>query len=150
MLTLVHDACQFASTGPPVHFLDAPGLAVGSANKTFLDQLVERSMERCLGSLELLRQFANRWWIAGVNRLVGQVVMQSFGYTEVDDFDNSAVICLCHHDVGRLEIAMNDAFLVRVLHGVADIDEQFQTLAIGQLFGIAKFGDGGTVNKFHD
>ncbi|MDA7541427.1 hypothetical protein N8639_01155 [bacterium] len=44
--------------------LNAPGLAVGPANEALGNQLVERSMDRCLGSLELLRQFTNRWWVA--------------------------------------------------------------------------------------
>ena len=35
---------------------------------------------------------------------------------------------LDHQDIGRLQIAMNDGFLVRVLHTFAGLDEQFQPL----------------------
>ena len=59
------------------------------------------------------------------------------------------MIGLCNHDVGRLDIAMNDAFLVGMLDCVANINKQFQTLAIGQFLGVAVLSNRDTVNQFH-
>ena len=71
--------------------------------------------------------------VAGVDRLVGQVVMQGLGHAKVDDFDDRAMIGHRDHDVGRFQVAVDDPFLMGMLDGVADINEQFQPLAVGQL-----------------
>ena len=44
---------------------------------------------------------------------------------------------------------MDDSFLVRVLHGVADLDEQFQPLVDGQVVLVAIRGDWDAADQFH-
>ena len=39
--------------------------------------------------------------------------------------------CSVDQHVGRLEVAMDDALLMGVLHGLADLNEQLQPLADG-------------------
>jgi hypothetical protein len=46
-----------------------------------------------------------------------------------------------NEDVTWFNVAVDDAFLVRVLHGVADIEEQFQALAGGEPILVAVFSD---------
>jgi hypothetical protein len=51
----------------------------------------------------------------GEYRLFGELLFGSLGQTEVDDLRYRRPIALHHQDVGRLQVAVNDAFLVRVL-----------------------------------
>src|SRR6516165_2161324 len=45
-----------------------------------------------------------------------------------------------HQHVGRLQVAMDDAFLVRVLHRLADRHEQLQPLPWSELTLVAEVG----------
>ena len=46
---------------------------------------------------------------------------------------------------------MDDALLMRVLNGLADLDEQLQPFAAWRrLFSIAKIGDSDAAHQFHD
>jgi hypothetical protein len=40
----------------------------------------------------------------------------------------------CHQDIGRFDISMNDSLLMRVLDGMADIDEEVEPLSRGEPF----------------
>ena len=48
---------------------------------------------------------------------------------------NLRLPALVHEDVAGFQIAMNDAALVRVVNGVADLDHQLQPLPDGQMLG---------------
>jgi len=52
-------------------------------------------------------------------------------------------------DIGRLEFAVNHSFLVGVLDGLADLDEQIQSRACRQVKLIAEVRDPGTPHEFH-
>ena len=55
-----------------------------------------------------------------------------------------------HQHIAGLEIAMNDPFLVRVLHGPADGDEKLDAIVDGKQALVAKVGDGNSPDQFHD
>ena len=54
----------------------------------------------------------------------GKLTIDSLGDPEIDHLDEGANVAVCHQDIGRFEIAMNDAFLVRVLDSIADGQKQ--------------------------
>ena len=80
------------------------------------------------GQAELLRTHvggrADELPEAGGEGLLGQGLLDRLGNTEVDDFRGRPAILQRDEYVRRLEVAMDDAFLVRVLNGAADLDEQ--------------------------
>ena len=55
-----------------------------------------------------------------VQRLVGQLVAERLGQAEIDDLGHRLAIDDFDEHVARLEVAVDDAFLMGVLHGVAD------------------------------
>ncbi len=55
------------------------------------------------------------------------------GHAEVEDL---RLAVLVDQDVVRLEVPVNDALEVRVLHGVAHLDEEFQTLMGAEALGL--------------
>ena len=61
-----------------------------------------------------------------VCRVAGASLSVARAIAEVEDLGLAALI---HQDVGRLEIAVDDAALVRVLDGVADVGHQLQAMA---------------------
>ena len=67
--------------------------------------------------------------VASEQGFFGEPLGNGFGYTKINHFGHRLPIQHCDHDVGWLEIAVDDAFLVRVLDGVADLDEQFEPAA---------------------
>ncbi len=76
-------------------------------------------VERCA---DHLREF-------GEQRPLGELLIDRLGHAEVNHLGNGRHVVQFHQDVGGLEIAMDDALLVGVLHGPADRDEQLQPLA---------------------
>jgi hypothetical protein len=54
------------------------------------------------------------------------------------------------HDVGGLDVAMDDSFLVRMLHCVANTHKQFKSLSHSQAILITKIGDFYPAAQFHD
>ena len=83
-------------------------------------------------------------------RPVGQLLVQGFRDAEIDHFHDGLVVVQRDHDVGRLEIAMDDPFLVRVLHRPADIDKQLQTLARREHLLVTVIRDGHSAHQLHD
>ena len=81
---------------------------------------------------------------------VGGCWTSGFGNAEVDDFRNGAAVLHADQDVGRLQIAVDHTFLVRVLHGVTDIDEQLDALARVQTMAVAVLRDRHAMDQFHD
>ncbi len=86
---------------------------------------------------------------ACVDYFIGQLLPQGFGDSEVDHLDHRDTVVWCDQDIAGLEVAMNHPFLMSVLHGMADLNEQFQPLFGGQFVGIAIVGDLNATNEFH-
>src|SRR5262249_31336949 len=78
---------------------------------------------------------------AGEQRGVGEPLPGGLGHAEVDYFHNRLAVEQGDQDVARLEVAVNDALLVGVLHRPAHVAEQLQALAHGQVLGVAILGD---------
>ena len=53
---------------------------------------------------------------------------RGFGDAEIDHLRHRHAVVERDQDVGGLDVAMNDALLMRVLNGVADLDEQLEPL----------------------
>ena len=63
------------------------------------------------------------------DRLVRQLLLRGLGDAEVDHLRHRHAVVQRHEDVRRLDVAVDDALLVRVLDGLADLDEQIEPLA---------------------
>ena len=60
-------------------------------------------------------------------RLFCQLEVDGFGQTEVDHLrDRPTIVIGGDQNVGRLDIAMDQTFLMRVLDGLTNVDEQIQ------------------------
>ena len=59
-------------------------------------------------------------------------------------------IVVRHQNVGRLDVAMDDAFLVCVLDGLADLNEKFQARRGAEVVFVAVIGDFDAAHQFHD
>ena len=68
-----------------------------------------------------------------VERLLGQLLTDRLGHAEVDDLGHRLAVVDRDQDVRRLEVAVDDAFLMGMLHGLADRNEQFQPFAASKL-----------------
>ena len=67
--------------------------------------------------------------VLGEQRLLGEPGVRRLGDPEVDDLRHRQSIVEGHHDVGWLDVAMDDAFLVRVLHRATHLNEEPEPLA---------------------
>ena len=86
----------------------------------------------------------------GVKGLVTQPLLAGgLGDAEVNDLGRGRVRRAGHEDVGRFDVPMDDALLVRVLDGFANVHKQLQPLACGKIFLIAIAGDRHAIHKFH-
>ena len=59
-----------------------------------------------------------------VNRLVRQPAFRRLGDAEINHLRHRHAVVQRDEDVRRLDVAMNDPLLVRVLNGLANLDEQ--------------------------
>ena len=73
----------------------------------------------------------------------------SLGQTEVDDPGHRLAIHVAHQNVRRLQVAMDDGLLVRVLHSFADLDEEFHPLSRVQLVPVAVSSNGRARDVLH-
>ncbi len=55
------------------------------------------------------------------DRLVGQLLLRGLGDAEVDHLRHRHAVVQRDQDVRRLDVAVDDPLLVRVLDGVADL-----------------------------
>ncbi len=86
---------------------------------------------------------------SGEHRLLGQTTAGGLGHTEINDLGYRAAVVQRDQDVTGLDVAVDNALLMRVLHGLADGDEQLQSLAGGQVLLVTVLGDGDAVDQFH-
>ena len=87
---------------------------------------------------------------AGDQGLVGQRLPGCLGHAEVDDFGHRLAVIESHQHVGRLEIAVDDALLMRMLDRLADGDEEFEPLARREVVLVAVPGDRHAFDEVHD
>jgi hypothetical protein len=70
----------------------------------------------------------------GEERLVGQVLVgRRLGDAEVDDLGHCHGIMQGDQDVRGLDVAVDDSLLMRVLDGLANLDEEIEPVARGKL-----------------
>ena len=72
------------------------------------------------------------------------------GDAEVDDLDDMFLVIARHEDVGRLQVAVDDSFLVSMLNGVTDIGEQAETGFRRQPLFIAELSNRYAAHQLHD
>ena len=73
-----------------------------------------------------------------------------FGNTKVNDLRNGAISAAGHQNVSRLQIAVNDALLVRVLHAGTHINKESHAVTRTQAAFVTKRVDGEAINERHD
>ena len=81
---------------------------------------------------------------------LGQLRPGRLGHAEVDDLGHRPAVVQGDQDVRGLEVAVDDPLLVRVLHRLADRDEQLQPLAGRQPPLVAVLGDRDALDQLHD
>ena len=72
---------------------------------------------------------ANELMQLRVDRVVRQPAFGRLGDAEINHLGHRHAVMQRHQDVRRLDVAVDDALLVRVLDGVANLDEQLQAAA---------------------
>src|SRR5439155_22587057 len=83
--------------------------------------------------------------------LIGQrLIGGGLGDAEINDLRHGHAIVVGHQDVRGLDVAVNDAFLMRVLDGVTNLHEQIEPLPGGKVGCIAVFGDLDATDQLHD
>ena len=85
----------------------------------------------------------------GEEGLVRQTLIHGLGDAEVNDLGHRHAIVERYKNVRRLDVAMDDALLMRVLDGLADPDEQGQTLAGRQPVLVAVIRDANPAHQLH-
>ena len=93
---------------------------------------------------------ANELLEAGEHCLIRELnVGGRFGDAEIDHLGDRHAIMQCHQDVGGLDVTVNDPFLMGVLHGMADLDEQLQTFDGGQLVLVTVLSEFDSPHQLH-
>ena len=73
------------------------------------------------------------------------------GHAEVDHLGHRRAVVQRDQDVGGLEVAVDDPFLMGVLHGLADRHEQLEPLARSKgCSSVAELGDRDAADQLHD
>ncbi len=71
------------------------------------------------------------------------------GYAKVDDLGNRLAVVAGDQHVGRLDVAVNDAFLMGVLDRLTDGYEEFQPLPEREVVLVAVAGDRHALDQIH-
>ena len=87
--------------------------------------------------------------LLGEDRRLGQSLVERLGDAEVDDLGRGLTVLVLDEDVARLEVAVDHALGVRVLHRLAHLDEQPQPIRKTQSMPIAMLRDGQALDQFH-
>jgi hypothetical protein len=75
---------------------------------------------------------------------------RGLGHAEVDHLWHRLPIVQGDEHIGWLEVAVDDALLMRMLDGLANGDEEFQPLAGSKVMLVAVLGDRHALDKVHD
>src|SRR5687767_8226248 len=76
-------------------------------------------------------------------------LLRSLGNSKINDFDHGVGIMQRDEHVGRLDITMNNPFLMRMLDSVTDAHEELQSLGDRDIVLVAEFSDRNALNQFH-
>ena len=85
----------------------------------------------------------------GEHGLIGAALVDRLGDAEVDHLGDGAAVDLLHQHICGLQIAVDDALLMGVLHGFADGQEELEALARIEAAIVAIFRDGDAVDVLH-
>jgi len=88
--------------------------------------------------------------LLGVDGAVAETGGGGLGDAEVDDLGRRLAVAHGDEHVGGLEVAVDDALLVRVLHRVADLHEEPEAFDCAQALAVAVLGDGHAGDVLHD
>ena len=83
------------------------------------------------------------------DRLVRQLLLDRLGDPEVDHLRHRHAVVQRDEDVRGLDVAVDDPLLMRVLDGLADLDEQVEAILCGELVLVAVLGDRNPADQFH-
>ena len=81
--------------------------------------------------------------------LLTETSLERLGDPEVDDPRDRCPVFVDHQQVGRLDVAMQHALLMRMLHRTANPDRQFEACGHAQAVAVAVVGDGLAGDQFH-
>ena len=84
-----------------------------------------------------------------MERSVDEGRRDRFGNAEVDDLGCGVPIAPHDEEIARLEIAVNDAFLMRVLNRVADLQKQVDAFVDAHALVIREVGDRLALDQLH-
>ena len=84
-----------------------------------------------------------------IDRRVRQPAFRRLGDAEINHLGHRHAVMQRDEDVRRLDVAMDDPFLVRVLDGLADLDEQVEPFLGGEIILVAVVGDADAAHQFH-
>ena len=79
----------------------------------------------------------------------GAFTLQHLRDAEVDDLWDGLAVFIRHHDVSRLQVAVDDPFLMGVMHGLADRNEKGHALPHVVVVLFAVRGDGAALHQLH-
>jgi hypothetical protein len=85
----------------------------------------------------------------GEDRLLGQLHTDGLRDPEVDDLHDWFAVVRRDHDIGRLEIAVDDALLVGVLHRRAHVGEECEPRLRIEIFVSTVFGERNALHQLH-
>jgi hypothetical protein len=80
---------------------------------------------------------------------VRQALVTGFGDAEIDHLGNRHAVMKGDEDIRWLDVAVDDAFLMRMLDRLADLNEELQTFAGRQTVLIAIVRDPDPAHQFH-
>ena len=93
---------------------------------------------------------ADELFHAGEEGVFGQAALSRFGDAEIDHLRRRHTVVQGDENIRRLEVAVNDSFLMRMLHGKAHAGEKFEPRRHGQAVLVTEFRDGRAIHEFHD
>ena len=85
----------------------------------------------------------------GEESFLGEPLLGRLGDAEVDHLGHRHAVVQRDEDVRRLDVAVDDALLMRVLDGVTDLDEEIEPFLGGELVLVAVIGDLDPAHQFH-
>jgi hypothetical protein len=86
----------------------------------------------------------------GVNGGIGESTFDRLGDAEVDYLGYGDAVAEGHQHVRRFNIAVDDALLMGVLDGLADLDEEVDAFAGAEVILVAEVGNPNASDQFHD
>ena len=158
-------ARRFLFTDDPAHGVHAgarkfPGVERSFAREQFVEQHAERIdvaarvnvQPAHLGLLGThVGRRADELPEGGEHGFVREpLIRRGLGNTEVNHLGHGQTVVPRDENVRRLDVAVNDSFLMRVLDGLADLDKQREALFHRKAGLVAKIRDADAAHQFHD